>query len=800
MSFLDKQLQIPLTKEQPLSYYLPWQDHIDENTLAANDGSLLQIIQLAGQPFTSASPEEITRELNTRTAAFKLLAHTDLGICCYFSKKPLANIDHTNDVSGLNGYPRQLLSEIGPIIVHGSFEITWYVAVVLGNPISKKLKFTDLFSRHATSQQDLLQKKLKRLHGLVGQFVSRLTAYQPKVLGIYNKNGLVISEPMTWLRWLTQRVHEPVPFSTGNIAQTIPVHRVLFHRNGTIQIGDRFLASITPVAYEQSVPVGALSSLQHLQSETLFCLNSQFIIRGDAQNHIRRTIHQFGEVGDDAVSQVQAMQTALDLLMAGEISFTRSAMLLTVSSSDPDQLAQDTQAAISALEESTYFTLRRNDVQAKAAFLWSIPGNWRYAGRPTRGLHTRNISSIITFESLPSGSLSSEWSPHTPLLSLKTIYDTLFHFNLHAPSTDLGHTTVIGQSSGGKTVLLNTLAAASLQFGARIILFDVEHGAEIFVHALNGHYFDIEPGQPTGWNPFDLPQTGQSTAFVSALIEQMLSISNTPLQGNDYQLLNEAVSHVFQLPAEHRRLSVLPQFLPQGHDSKLSEGLQQWVGEGARAWLFDNDNSKPMKLDNADILGFDLTNVLSDPTIKGIAFRYLAYIVQTTLFDGTPTFIALDEGWAYLEDPVAGAIVRSWSKTGRRNGLALVMATNNPQDITTNQIGRDLAVQSPTNLFLASPRSRREDYQAFDLSDDELDVILSLRVHERHIAIKQGTHFTVLQFDLGKNNDCLHVLSSRKNTTALMQECRSQHGPHPGQWLEHFLDGARSLRRHSQNR
>ena len=204
-------------------------------------------------------------------------------------------------------------------------------------------------------------------------------------------------------------------------------------------------------------------------------------------------------------------------------------------------------------------------------------------------------------------------------------------------------------------------------------------------------------------------------------------------------------------------------------------------------------NKEPIDFTNA-VFGFDLTEAINDPAIKSVVFRYLVYLVDHKIIDGTPTIITIDEGWAYIRDEESANIVNNWSKTARRNGVALVMATNNPRETKDTRVGQELAVQSPTNLFLASPRSNKDDYSAFDLTEDELITVLNLDVTKRQIAIKQGGNFTVLNFDLGPSHDLMHVLSSRKSTIPLMESAKLEHGSRAIDWLPPFIEAATNQR------
>ena len=75
---------------------------------------------------------------------------------------------------------------------------------------------------------------------------------------------------------------------------------------------------------------------------------------------------------------------------------------------------------------------------------------------------------------------------------------------------DLGNFTVIGPSGSGKTVVLNYLLAQARKFAPRIVFFDKDRGAELFLRAIGGRYDVLRPGEPSGLNPLLLDDSPEN--------------------------------------------------------------------------------------------------------------------------------------------------------------------------------------------------------------------------------------------------------------------------------------------------
>jgi type IV secretion system protein VirB4 len=96
-----------------------------------------------------------------------------------------------------------------------------------------------------------------------------------------------------------------------------------------------------------------------------------------------------------------------------------------------------------------------------------------------------------------------------------------YHFNFH--HGDLGNFTVIGPSGSGKTVVLNFLLAQARKFDPRIIFFDKDRGAELFLRAIGGRYDVLRTGDPSGLNPLLLDDTPDNRQFLLSWLSRLVT-------------------------------------------------------------------------------------------------------------------------------------------------------------------------------------------------------------------------------------------------------------------------------------
>ncbi|MEO0499589.1 MAG: VirB4 family type IV secretion/conjugal transfer ATPase, partial [Pseudomonadota bacterium] len=433
----------------------------------------------------------------------------------------------------------------------------------------------------------------------------------------------------------------------------------------------------------------------------------------------------------------------------------------------------------------------REDLNMEAAFWAQFPGNADFIGRKAM-VSTANFAGLASLHGFPIG--NPEGSPWgEPITVLETTSSTPYFFNLH--EGDLGNFTLIGPSGSGKTVILNFLIAQAQKFAPRTFFFDKDRGAEIFIRAIGGHYDVLRPGEPTGFNPLQLPDTAANRAFLRDWLSQLLALPGTVLSAEEAAIVARAVEANFDQPIHYRRLGYLAEMLagdarPMPGD--LAARLMPWYGTGEHAWLFDNDRDRLALGTNT--AGFDMTALLDSPRLRTPAMMYLFHRVDERL-DGNPAMIVIDEGWKALDDDVFIHRLKDWMKTVRKRGGVVGFATQSASDAIESRIGPTIIEQSATQMFMSNPKARASDYcDGFGLSEHEFDLIRSLPEHLRCVLIRQGGKSVVARLDMAGMTDAITILSGRESSVRRLDELRRDHGDRPSEWMPQLLAGEPHLK------
>ena len=430
----------------------------------------------------------------------------------------------------------------------------------------------------------------------------------------------------------------------------------------------------------------------------------------------------------------------------------------------------------------------REDLSCEPAFWSQLPGNFAYIARKSI-ISSKNFAGFVSLHNYPSGRPDgNQWGPAISVF--ETASQTAYFYNHHV--RDLGNFTVVGPSGSGKTVFLSFISAQSQRVLPRpkLVFVDKDRGCEIFIRALGGRYEVLKPGEPTGFNPLALADTGPNRAFLFQLLGFMLRPRAGELSAGEEQVIRNAINALMAAGPEGRTLTAFRELLRgriRATDDDLTSRLEGWIRPEQRGWLFANPTDT---FDVSRIFGFDMTSVLDDPAVRTAALMYLFHRIEEML-TGEPVMIFLDEGWRLLDDAVFAHFIKDKLKTIRKQNGIVGFGTQSAADIVRSESANTLIEQTSTNIFFPNAKADDESYRrAFRLSGREVRWIRETVPESRSFLIKHGQDSVIAKLDLGGMPDLIKVLSGRTETVEELTRLRARVGDDPADWLPHFMGRA----------
>jgi type IV secretion system protein VirB4 len=781
------------TLESQAGDKLPYARHIDDYTIQTRDGLLLQFVHLAGLPFETADSEEINYRKALREGALRGLASSRFAVYHHIVRREVSP-----ELVGEFGddFSRALDDAWRRRLATKKLYVNELYLTVVRRPLQGKVGMLEgLFRTFGGRASPLAQSAravdLRELSAARKMLLATLAPYGARALKVYDTPNGPCSEALEFLSSLYNGEMRQILLPQADLGRYLPYRRISFgaetvelSRAGQLERG--FAAILSIKEYPPQTAPGMLDDLLRLPHELTVSQSFGFIDRQASLGRMNLVLRRMRSADDEAASLRQGMVDAKDDVAAGRAAFGEHHLTVTVWAKTPQALNEAVAEVQSSFIDMGIIAVRE-DINLEAAFWAQFPGNFKDIARRAL-ISTANFAGFASGHNFPIGQVdANHWGASVTVL--ETTSAGPYHFNFH--NSDLGNFTLIGPSGSGKTVVLGFLLAQARKFNPRIVFFDKDRGAEIFLRAVGGRYDAIRPGQPTGFNPLAMDDTPVNRAFLADWTMRLVTRPGETLAPDDVARIREAVDANYDQQPEFRRLRYFAELFrgdKRPHATDLASRLRPWWGEGENAWLFDN------LIDQLDLsartIGFDITQVLDTPALRTPAMMYLFHRVEQRL-DGEPTLIVIDEGWKALDDDVFVGRIKDWEKTIRkRNGL-IGFATQSAQDALESRIASAIIEQAATQIFMANPKAQARDYiDGFGLTEHEFNLVKGLPDTSRCFLIKHSTDSVVARLNLAGEPDLLTVLSGRERTVRLLDTIRQEVGDDPAAWLPRLLEVA----------
>lgn len=775
-------------REQRVGQHLPYGRHVDDWTIETRDGLLMQVIQLRGLLFETADTDEINYRKRLRDAMLQAVGSSRFALYHHIVRRrvqPELSADYGDAFSKSLDEAWRARLAAKQLYVNDLF------LTLVRRPLQGKVGLAErvrgMLGRATRNGDSATGYDLRQLAGARDAVMAALGSYGPRLLGVYETAVGPCSEPLEFLSTLFNGETRPVLLPSQDLGDYLPYRRVSFGQE-TVELGRvgatprSFQALISIKDYPARTEPGMFDDLLRLPYEMTVSQSFGFVERQQALSGMNLALRRMRSAEDEALSLRAELVGAKDDVAAGRAAFGEHHMSIAIHGESPERVDEGAAEIQAALADLGIIAVRE-EIALEPTFWAQFPGNFRYIARRAL-VSTANFSSLASGHNFPQGAAEgNHWGEAVTLL--ETTAAGPYYFNFH--QGDLGNFTVIGPSGSGKTVVLNFLLAQARKYRPRIVFFDKDRGAELFIRAIGGRYDVLRPGEPSGLNPLQLADTPANRQFLIDWLALLAGTSDVDELGR----IRDALDANFAQPRRNRRLRHLAELFRGGHRphaADLWSRLRPWWGDGEHAWLFDNEEDLTDLA--AETVGFDMTQILDDPALRSPAMMYLFHRVEERL-DGTAAIVIVDEGWKALDDDVFVRRIKDWEKTIRKRNGIVGFATQSAQDALESRIASAIIEQAATQIFMANPKARAADYiDGFGLTPHEYELVRTLPDDAHCFLVKHGADSVVARLNLAGERDLLTILSGRERTVRLLDEIRAESGDDPGTWIPRLLERA----------
>jgi type IV secretion system protein VirB4 len=775
------------SREVDASEFIPYACHYDENTILTKSGDLLQIIKIDGLPFETADPDWLVFQKNLRNTILRSITKSRYAVYVH-------TIRRKQNIYPDGEFPQGFASDLNQAWKNKQSRLDLYVNDFYLTLIQKarasgiaglKDRFRSFTQKLDKGEQEReLKLAHKELRSITDRFLTNLKDYGARLLGMVKNEKGLFSEPAQLFGQLINLEDSPVLAPAMGLDCYLPSKRLFFGKDAVEVRGvtsSKLAAVISIKEYADSTVPGLLDRFLEIPTEFILTQSFLFTDRQASLSKIQTQQRKMLQTEDLAVSQIEQIDEALDDTTSGRIGFGYHHLTVLVKAETPKKLDQAL-ANVEAGFLDLGIVAVREDINLEPCFWAQLSGNFPFIARSAM-ISTANFAGFASLHNYPCGKPSgNHWGPAVTVL--ETVSGTPYFFNFHV--NDVGHTTIIGPTGTGKSVLLNFLIAQCFKYHCKIFFFDKDRGGEIFIRALNGAHSTIGVSQPSGFNPLKLPDTPENRAFLVDWLQLILTSHGETLNSEDLTKISEAIEGNYKLDLKHRTLENLAPFLGLGGAGSLANRLSIWHGKGTHANLFGNEEDI-LKFDQP-FYGFEMGEILEDKKGLPPVLAYLFHRINLTL-NGQPTIIVLEEGWKLLDNPYFAPKIKDWLQTIRKRNGFVIFLTPNIESAIHSTIGDTLVQQSATSIFLPNHKATSETYcGAFKLSEREFELIRTMNPHDRCFLIKHGKDSVIARLDLRGLEDFIRVLSGTSKNVTVLDEIRKETGDDPENWLTLFQE------------
>ena len=799
-----------VNKERSIASFIPYSSHISENTIVTKEGDFLRIWKVGGISFETSDVDEILlrkEQLNTmlrsigtnhvaiwshnvrRQTTDRLKASFENRFCYDFDKKYYDSFAEY----------KMMANEL-------------YLTVVYRPHPSKLEKGFLRASRRSikdikTDQQYALQK----LDDISYQIESSMERYDLVELTTYHdENNVYCSKPLEFLNFLLSGEWQKVRVPKAPLDEYLGT-AWLFIGTETIEIRSptkiRYAQTIDFKDYNAHTEPGILNGLMYEDYEYVITQSYSFMTKTQGKDFLDRQFTQLANSEDGSITQLEEMKEATDQLIQGQFTMGEYHYSLMIFGESVEKVRRNSTSALTIIQNAGFLAAMVSTA-TDAAFYAQLPCNWKYRAR-VAGLTSKNFAGLCSFHNFTAGKRDGNpWGQAVTLV--KTPSGQPLYINFHYSKSDkdafdeklLGNTRIIGQSGGGKTVLMNMLLMQSQKYKTNTdsnfttVFFDKDEGAKLCIKSIGGKYLSIKNGKPTGFNPFQMEPTEENITFLEKLIRVCVTRGSKELTTTEEIRISEAIRTVMRMPKKLRRLSTVLQNIPEGleleeRENSVAKRLSQWCydngsgKEGAFAWVLDCQHDE-IDFTTHTNYGFDGTHFLDNEDVRTPISMYLLHRMESVI-DGRRFIYWMDEMWKWVDDDAFSDFAGNKQLTIRKqNGLG-VFATQMPSSLLNSKIASSLVQQVATEIYLPNPKADYEEYtKGFKVTDAEFEIIINMGEESHMFLIKQGHNSMIGHLDLNGFDDELAILSGSIDNNELVDEIIKEVGDTPEAWLPVF--------------
>ncbi len=742
-------------KKDYFKYVLPWgriftMSEVNPDTAPAflvnKDGSLQCTWSYRGPDLASSVKEQlavITQQLST---AFQSM---DSGWVFYFEAQRIASTAYPKDVYFPDKITETMDLERRQFFSGGShFESNYYMTAYWMPPSDNEGRLREFVVEGKKKKKHSADDNIITFTQMIDKLVALLTT-----LGIpsaiLNRHELV-----TYLHSCISDNPKPLRVPSHPLILDHYLCDVPFYGGLEPRLGKKHIRVVSPISYVNNTFFGMFDAINQLDFSyrwvTRFvCLGKQDCLAALEEKKkgwygkkkplmaMLKELVLNQPVLEDSVNENAAMKygetrEAITLVESDVLGYGFYSSCVVVMNEDPIQ-ADTFAQAIEATFINKGIKAKVEDLNSVDTFFGTFPGNiGRFVRKPL--ISTGNLIHMMPISDIWAGNPRNKHLQGPPLLYTQTTGRTPFRLSLHVG--DVGHTLIAGPTGAGKSVLLNTMAAAFRKYkNSRIIIFDKGASSMELTYGVGGKFFDLgnESDGGLSFMPLAYVDDEKERQWAQDWLVDYLVQENFEVKPLHKKLIWDALTTLGSY--EQIGLRRMTNFVNAVQDLELRQAFEPLTIKGAYGGIFDSNEDH---LSITSWQSFEMEKLMSTKHIVGPALMYIFHRIEQSL-DGSPTMIVLDECWVFFDNELFVQKIREWLKVLRKANASVVFATQSVSDIVNSPIFECVLESCPSQIFLPNDKALEdqamENYGKFGLNKRQIYIIAQAQMKRQYYFV-----------------------------------------------------------------
>lgn len=798
---IDKLLQKILAKQQkkdsikpavgfPDEDFFPYVCHYDPHTIITKNGELLQIIRITGFSTTMAVSELVSLRDAVRQSVISNVQDNKIAfwINTIRRKKNLAPRVKPKEFFAQkldeawvkeNKFDDQYVNEIYITVISEGFDTS----------IENIKAFARSFSYSATKSlhREFLEKSHKKLSGITEGIIGDTAKYGAKLLGIYEWEGVLYSEPMRFFGKISNLYEARYPLAANDMSLDLASHKIAFGNRELEVLGDKNknYAAVLSLKEYFEVPTSSLDNILQLPCEFIITQSFDFtatkkeIAIPEYQDYILQVS------GDEELRQMSGVSNFVESNHHTPIDYGRMQTTIMVISRSLEDLEKDFKV-VSEEFSSLGFVCVREDIFLEHCFWAQLPANFRYLRRQ-KVINTSRIAGFAALHNFPSGSISgNKWGE--AITTLPTILKTPYFFNFH--DGDLGHTAIFGSQEFSESKLLNFLATQSRRANGKLFYFDFNNSAKALIKSLGGSYYDMSVDDSTNpeflhLNPLSLPRNSHNQKFLEEFFKSLVIFAGDIVPNDEMEKIPDFIDRCLISGANN--FGTACESFNTNETKGIYSTLQVWNGENL-GHIFGAETEINW---SEKIIAFDLSEIFDEQPLLAPIVNYLLHQIELQL-DGSPTLLVLNDAWNLLDNPIIAPNISAILDRFKQKNCSIIFATKDSDQVVKSQISSEISKNIATRIFMPNANPNKEMAEIFDLNEEEITILEMMSEEKNDFFFKHSEDAIIATLDLSNMIEFEKIFNANEITITAMEEVIAAHSEEqnltPEIWVPQFIE------------